>query len=79
MERPQPNEMPLHSGVLNEADTYEEVLLSTDEHAQQGSDRNTSDTSPEGVIPEGSMPSGIIGNAGETESPTQLSNQGGVG
>jgi hypothetical protein len=79
MDRPHRKEMPTHSGVLNEADTSEEVMLNTDEQARQGSDPNTSESSPEGVIPEGSMPSGIIGNAGETESPEQLSNKGGVG
>jgi hypothetical protein len=81
MERPQREEMPLHTGVLSDAGTSEEILLNNPENSSEGNPGNTGAESPEGVIDTagGNTASGIIGNAGETGSPTRLSNDGGIG
>ncbi len=81
MERPQREEMPLHTGVLSDADTSEEILLNSPESSAEDNPGNPGGESPEGIVDTaaGTTPSGIIGNAGETASPTRLSNEGGVG
>ena len=69
MDRPQPDETPLHPGILSDATTSEEVLLPRDR-------------APEGDAPladGGDAPSASIGTGGETDPDAPLPNAGGVG
>ncbi len=81
MERPQREAIPLHNGVLSDADTSEEILLNNPESRSGSNTETIAAESPGGVTDTaaGNTTSSIIGNAGETTSPTRLSNDGGVG
>ena len=81
MDRQQREAIPLHADVLSDADTSEEILINNPEDSTTGSAGDIHGGRPEGIADPttGNTASSIIGNAGETASPTRLSNDGGVG
>ncbi len=69
MDRPHPDEIPLHRGILSDATTSEEILLTT---GQPPTDN--------GEVPEdAALPAASIGTGGETDPDAPLSNNGGLG
>ncbi len=69
MDRPHPDELPLNRAILSDADTSEEVLLTTGQPPADG-----------GAVPEdAALPTASIGTGGETDPDAPLSNNGGLG
>ena len=68
MDRPQPEELPLHDSVLSDAQSTEEILLARDAQAPDTIVENSDEQT-----------TGIVGTGGETDSAERLSNEGGVG
>ena len=69
MDRPHPDELRLHHGILSDATTSEEILLATDEPSAD--DHAKTNEAP--------LPTASIGTGGETDPDAPLPNNGGLG
>ncbi len=69
MDRPHPDELPLHHGILSDASTSEEILLTAGE----------APADEPAAAQDGAHPTASIGTGGVTDPDAPLSNNGGLG